>query len=70
MTTKVVHLYAPIETIFDLSPRDAVIAAHAQLTMKDHNTWDYDKYAHLVTEGRMPVVCGDWCALQERNIAC
>jgi hypothetical protein len=48
-----------------ISARQAVIAAHAQLVMKDFNTWDYEKkYGHLVKgPGEFGVYnIGDLCA--------
>ncbi len=49
-------------TYSGISPRDAVIAAHAQ-SLGDFNTWEYeDRYGRLVRSGRETVGCGNFCA--------
>ncbi len=51
--------------VYTCTPREAVICAFAQLDRKDWNTWDYAaKYGHLVQEGKLSVLCGDFCALK------
>lgn len=48
-----------------ISPREAVIAAHAQ-AVGDWNTWGYESaWGHLVTEGAHTVTCGDFTALKD-----
>jgi uncharacterized phage-like protein YoqJ len=42
-----------------ITPRQAVIAAYAQ-DKKDWNTWNYDKYQHIVQETDHIITCGDW----------
>jgi hypothetical protein len=50
------------ETTYSCSPREAVIAAHAQ-SLRDWNTWDYEtRYGHLVVEGVARVSCGAFYA--------
>ncbi len=52
------------ECEWSLSPRETVIAAHAQLTMRDWSTWGYEKrYGHLVETGDKTVAVGDWACL-------
>jgi hypothetical protein len=47
---------------FTCTPRQAVLAAHAQ-SLGDFNTWDYEQnYRHLLTRGRLTIACGDFCA--------
>lgn len=51
------------QAIYTLNPREAVIAAYAQCTMKDWNTWEYEtKYGAMVIEGKHTAACGDFCA--------
>ena len=51
-----------------LPPREAVIAAHAQLQRNDWNTWDYEKrYGHLVEHGKHTVTVGNHTALLEEE---
>lgn len=46
-----------------ISPKEAVIAAHAQ-SRNDWNAWDYaERYGELVVYGKRTVSCGDFCAL-------
>lgn len=48
---------------YTLSPREAVMAAFAQETRKDFNTWDYEKrYGNLVRKSPHGWVCGDFWA--------
>jgi hypothetical protein len=50
---------------YSCSPRDAVIAAHAQ-SSGDFNTWDYEtRYGHLVNQGAETVWCGSFSARLE-----
>jgi len=52
------------QTYIDLPPWQAVRNAYA-LSTGDANTWEYDKYNHLIRIGGRgyTVSCGDWCAL-------
>lgn len=46
--------------VYSCSPREAVMAAHAQ-EHGDWNTWDYEsRYGDLVRFGQHTVLCGDW----------
>ena len=46
--------------IFTCTPREAVIASHAQ-SLGDWNTWDYEEcYGALVVESDTHVTCGDY----------
>lgn len=46
------------ESTYTCSPREAVIAAHAQ-SLRDWDTWRYEeRYGHLVVEGVTRVSCG------------
>lgn len=50
---------------FSLVPRDAVLAAYALYTMRDANSWDWErKYAPHVTEvaNGKGFQCGGWFA--------
>lgn len=48
---------------YTLAPREAVIAAYAQMMRRDWNTWDYEaKYGGMVRQTRHGWVCGSfWC---------
>ena len=50
-----------IITYDGISPKQAVIAAHAQFECKDWNTWDYEK-KYKATETEKFVACGNYCA--------
>jgi hypothetical protein len=76
----VVNLATGEERLYTLSPREAVIAAYAQGTKGDWNSFDYKrKYGKFVSpftgalittkvyEGRVSVAVGDWCALKEKE---
>lgn len=53
---------------YTCTPREAVIAAHAQLDHKDFNTWDYEKrYGHLVKQGQFSVNVGDYSAITKQT---
>ena len=63
MTTRTFNLatgdWGPV---YSCSPRDAVIAAHAQ-SLGDFNTWDYEaRYDRLVSTGSETVWCGAFSA--------
>jgi hypothetical protein len=62
MLVTVVNLSNPSDTRhYTCSPREAVIAAHAQ-SLLDWNTWDYEtKYGSLVVTGQHTIACGDFC---------
>lgn len=64
VSTTVVKLATGEEAVFDLPPREAVIAAYRQLTRKDFNTWQEPRYLLPIHEGEVSVSCGDWCALK------
>jgi hypothetical protein len=64
VTTVVRNLRTGEERHYSLLPRDAVIAAFAQGTEHDFNTWTYERaYGHRVQHGDRTVACGDWAAL-------
>ena len=50
------------------SPREAVICAYAQ-ERKDNNTWDYNRYNHLVLVGTYTCLCGDWSVFHSGQFA-
>lgn len=57
--------YGPIYT---LEPRDAVIAAHAQVDQRNFATWEYEAlYGAMVVEGEHTVRCGDFSAMKEAH---
>lgn len=45
-----------------VTPREAVIAAYAQMTKHDWNTWGYQgRYGHLAHQGDDGKwICGEW----------
>lgn len=44
------------------SPKEAVLAAHAQ-ERGDYNTWDYAKrYQAEIVDGQHTIACGNWAA--------
>ncbi|WP_449241445.1 hypothetical protein [Desulfoscipio gibsoniae] len=45
--------------IYNLSPEDAVKSAYLQFSMKNFNTWDYDKREVALVFGNNTVACGD-----------
>lgn len=52
-------------TYVGISPRRAVMAAHAQ-DHGDYETWNYEtRYGDLVTDRRYFVFCGNFAALKE-----
>lgn len=64
--TRVVNLRRKEEEfIYNLPPEKAVKAAYLQWTMKNWNTWDYDKIDVTITVGEKTVCCGDFCALRD-----
>jgi hypothetical protein len=66
--TRVYNLSTGEELSYTLEPVQAVIAAYAQETCRDFNTWDYAlRYKSKVVNGKRSVSCGDWCALKEEN---
>ena len=68
MTTEVFNLgnAGPDTLTYTCSPREAVIAAHAQSQGDYNNTWDYHaRYDHLVIEGHLSLCCGDFAAKKE-----
>jgi len=49
-----------------ISPREALIAAYAQLKKRDYSTWLYEeRYGHLVEEGRKTFTIGDLTTLKK-----
>lgn len=52
---------------YGLSPGKAVKAAYLQFTMKDFNTWDYDKREVPLVFGKYSVSCGDFSALIRKS---
>ena len=65
--TVVMNLATGQKQVYTTSPRQAVIAAHAQ-SRHDWNTWQYEeRYGHLVESGQHTVLCGDWSAF---NCSC
>lgn len=63
MLTMVMNLSTCEKIGYSLEPIEAVVAAYAQNTRHDYNTWNYHKYVGLVVSGEITVACGDWCAL-------
>ena len=64
-SVEVVNLLSGDSKIYaGLTPREAVIAAHAQ-ERGDWATWDYrKKYDARVRMGHKTVACGDWTAMR------
>lgn len=58
---RVVNLKTGETRDYSLPATRAVVAAHAQ-SLGDWNTWNYEQYFRLVTQGKSTVACGDWCA--------
>lgn len=53
------------ERTYSCSPRDAVMAAHAQ-SRGDWNTWEYEeRYSCLTVETRLTFLCGDWATFKD-----
>ena len=67
VVTRVFNLATQQEAIYSLPPKQAVMHAHAQLTVKDQNWWDYDKRNYEVSEGKHSYCCGDWAALKDNR---
>jgi hypothetical protein len=71
VNVKVLNLSTQEELIYTaetMTPRLAVICAHAQSVRKDMNSWQYEeRYGHLPREGKHTVSIGDWCALTDRS---
>lgn len=53
-----------IQTFVGITPREAVIAAHAQAN-GDFNTWDYAKYEESVLESSLCVTVGNHSAFKD-----
>lgn len=65
MNTTVTTVYGvkEYESTYTLPPREAVLAAFALHTMKDANSWDWEKkYAHIVKRSPHGWVAGDFWA--------
>lgn len=61
----VMNLCTSETQVYTCPPKDAVIAAFAQ-SRDDWNTWDYnEKYGHLVKEGNVTFICGDFSAFKD-----
>lgn len=53
---------------YSLPPRQALIAAHAQIVHNDFNTWDYEsRYGSLVTETEKCYTIGSLSVLKRGN---
>ena len=62
--TTVINLATGEEVVFDLAPREAVIAAYAQFERRDMNWWSYgNKFEKFVTQGKHSIACGNWAAI-------
>jgi len=58
------HIVFDFCGVYGNTPKEAVIAAYAQIVHNDFNTWGYEKYEHLVLQGEMTVSCGEcMCAM-------
>jgi hypothetical protein len=68
-TTVVVDLRTGREFHYvGLTPREAVVCAHALLGCQNGNSWEWQtRYGHLVEEGARCVFCGDFGAVKERD---
>ena len=65
MGCTVMNLSTGEKLIYTCSPREAVISAFAQ-SKKDYNTWNYkESYDHLVEEGKLTFLCGDFSAFKD-----
>ena len=61
----VMNLATQEKKFYTCDPKDAVIACYAQ-SLRDYNTWDYTKnYEHLVEEGAITWLCGDFCVFKD-----
>lgn len=61
---EVQHLVTGETITYTCSPREAVLAAHAQ-SLNDWSTWQYEeRYGHLVRESVHGFYCGDWGVLK------
>ena len=66
MSTTVTNLSTGATREYSLAPREAVMAAFAQGSRNDWNTWAYETvYGARVEHGERTVICGDWCAPKE-----
>ena len=63
MVTTVYGLTNDYESVYTLSPKDAVIAAFALHAMGNANSWEWcSRYSHLLVYGTCTVSCGDFVA--------
>jgi len=61
----VMNLKTMDKQIYSCTPKEAVVAAHAQSKM-DWNTWQYkDRYSDLLEEGKNTFLCGDFSAFKD-----
>lgn len=61
--TEVLNLATGEVIVYTLPPEGAVKVAFLQFTMKDFNTWNYDKRDVPLVHGKRTVICGDFGAL-------
>lgn len=65
MPTRVLNLITQKEIYYCLPPREAVICAFEQYTLKNFNTWTYDTDKRImIQEGKYTFLCGDWSVLK------
>lgn len=65
MVVTVMNLVTREKQKYTCSPREAVIAAHAQ-AQRDFNTWEYEaRYGKLVYEGNFTVTCENFSAFKD-----
>jgi len=61
----VMNLATTEKQIYTCTPKQAVIAAHAQSKM-DWNTWQYEeRYRKLLEYGKHTILCGDFSVFQD-----
>lgn len=66
--TTVINLATGEEAVFDLEPREAVIAAYAQFERRDCNWWDYGKkFDKFITQGKHTIACGNWATILNKQ---
>ncbi len=64
MNTRVFNTETFEDATYSLPPNEAVVAAHAQ-SLKDHNTWDYQR-KYSATKTTLGWTCGKFWAAQKK----
>jgi len=63
MMTEVLNLRTGEVITYALPPEEAVKAAYLQRTLKDYQTWEYEKRKVPIERGKRVVTCGDFTAI-------